>query len=463
MTIFSSFVFRCSSLALSALALGCTGADGARGPAGLGGPPSVSAVLPASAFLGGSATVTVSGNGTQWGDGTTPEFGPGVTVKSVVVASPTALVADIEVAFDAPVGLRDVTVSGEGGEPLAYRGAFRVLAPTSIVTEGTVAQGSIVVAKVNNLDVLRPYDTTTEGDGLFTPITYPNLTLGTESGVAAQLESAGAYSLGAVLIIDADAPAGPTSLDVLSGPAGARTSFPNPAAIDVAARAPEALTAGAAASVAVDAPYDSKLFAVTPGAGLRIVEASASTSELNANPQLYLLGESGRFADLLSAGASVGIATGASPELKLVYWDNSGSSGYAAALRVSEYPATGGGEAEPNGGAANAKALTLPFVIQKASLASAADEDWFTFTVAAADAGKSAHVRTLPGDPLTDAVVELFESDGVTTVDGPSDDSGYHEDALSSPLAAGTYYVVIRASSYFTPGNGDYDAYVHLE
>jgi hypothetical protein len=456
-----------------ALATGCSGADGPQGPrgpagaaadGGVPGSPSISAIVPTSAFLGGSATVTISGNATSWSNQAKPDFGNGVTVNSVTVASPTALVAEIDVAFDADLGVRNVTVT-DGTDSLTYKGVFHVDAPTKLDTQGTVAQGSIVLAKIRNLDVSRPYDTTQSGDGLFTPITYPNITLSTDSSLAAQVNGVQAYAIDALVLIDADVAVGPAKLDVLSGPVGARTSFPNPAALDVQARTPEALSAGQDKTINVAQPYDSALLTFTPSPGLQIVEVAASTTNADASPQVSMLGTSGHFGDSQGFGPSVAIATDATSQLYVIYWDNTGTSGYAATVVATETSATGGSEGEPNDTSASAQAVSqLPFVVQGASLSSGTDQDWFAVTVPASAAGKKLHVRTFGDDPLTDTVVEVFDTDGTTSLGGPSDDAGYNENWYSDALSgAGTYYVEISASPFFSSSHSQYDAYIKLE
>ena len=229
----------CCIAVLLALALaGCSGADGAngkqgpagdpgpQGPAGPGGGASVNAVLPSAAYLGGHAAGDHQRFCDELDGRGQGQFGAGVSVDSLQVASPTAIVADISVQFDASPGPRDVSVT-DGSDTLVYKGAFTVAPPTQLVPQGNVAQGAILLARVQDLDFTRPFDATTQGDGLFTPITYPNIELSTDPGVVTQFSSAQAYSLAAVVLVDLDHPAGPAKLDVLSGPpGGTRQSFP---------------------------------------------------------------------------------------------------------------------------------------------------------------------------------------------------------------------------------------------
>lgn len=451
---------------------GSTGATGKQGPAGPAGPagpggnPSVNAVVPSSAFLGGSESVTISGFATSWTDAAKLDFGTGVTVDSMQVASPTAIVAHLSVAFDATPGARDVTVT-DGGSTLTYKGAFSIDPPTALDVQGTLAQGSVVMAKITDLDFTRPFDATTAGDGLFTPITYPNLEISTEPGVGSQLQSAQAFSISTLLLIDLDQPAGKTKLDVLSGPVGGtRQSFPNPTALDVAARTPQALALGQDTTVNLKDPYASEIYSVTPPAsGLNVLELTTTTTNTSANPQALLLPASGHFGEMLGMGQDVFLVSSSAAKLNAVVWDNSGTSGYAATLRADATAATGANEAEPNDTPAQAQSATsLPFVLTNASLSSGTDEDWIVLNATAGDVGKSVRVVTVPGDPQTDTLVEVFASDGTTSMGGPSDDANYHENWLSTPIAsAGKIYVEISASPFFSPSQTKYQAIVRLE
>ena len=422
--------------------------------------------MPSSAFLGGSATITISGFATSWTDAAQADFGAGVSVDSIQVASPTAIVAHVSVAYDATPGPRDVKIT-DGGSTLTYTGAFSVDPATAVSVQGTLTQGSILLAKVQDLDFARPFDATTTGDGLFTPISYPNLEISTEQGVTSQLQSAQPYAVDTLLLIDLDQPAEKTKLDVLSGPAGgSRENFANPSALDVAARTPKSLALGQDQSVDLKDPYASEIYSVTPpGSGLNLIELSAKTLNSSANPQVFVMPESGHFSELLGLGQDVVLTSNSTAKLNVVVWDNSGASGYTATLRADSTAATGADEAEPNDTSAQAQtAASLPFVMTNASLSSASDEDWIAVTATAADVGKALHVITMPGDPQTDTLVEVFQSDGTTSLGGPSGDAAYHENWLSSALpSAGTYYVKISASPFYSSSQTKYQAAVLLE
>src|SRR5262249_12580732 len=73
---------------------------------GCGTAPSPGGGSPAEGFTGRKLRVEISGDATDWKDGATVDFGAGVTVASVTVASPTDLFADITIDPAATVGAR---------------------------------------------------------------------------------------------------------------------------------------------------------------------------------------------------------------------------------------------------------------------------------------------------------------------------------------------------------------------
>jgi hypothetical protein len=72
------------------------------------------------------------------------------------------------------------------------------------------------------------------------------------------------------------------------------------------------------------------------------------------------------------------------------------------------------------------------------------------------------------GDAQTDTVVDAFEVQGTssTSLGGPSDDNGYHEDFLFADAAiknATLYNVQIFASTVFKDTQKGYDALIYLD
>lgn len=107
-------------------------------------------------------------------------------------------------------------------------------------------------------------------------------------------------------------------------------------------------------------------------------------------------------------------------------------------------------EAEPNDACAQAQPINAPVFTGTYTLSSAADVDWFVLPVDANDVGKVVHVVTSAGQNNTDTVVEVFGGTcaGLTSLGGPSDDFGYHEDWLSTPITqSGSVYVKVTYSN----------------
>lgn len=459
------------------LAAGCSGSDGANGKDGENGQngengtdgqdgegfdttASVSGVFPGFALLGASTEVTLSGFATNWDETTTVSFGDGVTVSDVRVASPTALIATVEVAGTAAMGLRDVSVT-TGDEALTYAQGFNLGSPIAIETQGTVAQGSIVLAKIKNMDYSRPFDDTFVQTSLFDG-EYTNLAVTTPTGVTAQVSSVSPFSAEVTLLIDGDATAGATAIEVVSGPdGGAQESFPNPEGLNIEARTATAVSG--TTDVTIGEAFASQYVSVDVPAGLQIVDVTTSAGA--GDPALAMLGASQSFQDLLGFDPvffGVSDATAASTFYG-VLWDNTGESGYTASISATTHTATGIAEGSSNGDKGSATALALPGVVQGASLSDNLDTDWFAVTVAAGDVGKSLYLRTY-GDPLTDTAFRVYDPSDALFAE--SDSESYQETLVTPAFTtAGTYYVVIEPSPYYglVDGHTDYEALAFLK
>lgn len=438
---------RLSILMLLVGATACGGTD-----------PSASGVFPAAGFLGRSVRVQISGDATEWGASTKVNFGEGVTVDSVAVASPTALFADITIADTAPLGLRDVVVTG--GDNVTLKAAFEIESPITVSIRGSAAQGGVAVLDVVNHDFDTPFDTTTTGDGFFTPLEYVGIDATAGNGVRVQVDNVTPFGMSATLLIDTDAQSGP--LKILSGAIGAtQTSFPLGTDLTIAARTAMPLTAGTNATANSTKPMESFLYEFTPAAFPALARFQVSTSG-NGSPGIAVLPASGHFADLLGTGADQRQVAKTAGKFYAVLYDLSGETG-AYTIRAGSAMLTLAADTEPgNNTQGGATACALPCLVQNATIPSAADQDWFTFTAVAGDVGKKVRVRTLPGDAQTDTRVEVLA--GATSLGGPSGDSGYHENWLSGAIpAAGPISTKIYASPEYDASQTHYDALIYLE
>lgn len=455
------------------LAAGCSGSDGANGKNGENGEngtdgqdgegfettASVSGVFPGFALLGASTEVTLSGFATNWDETTTVSFGDGVTVSNVRVASPTALIATVEVAGTASMGLRDVSVT-TGDEALTYAQGFNLGSPIAVVTQGTVAQGSIVLATIKNMDPSRPFDDTFVQTSLFDG-EYTNLAVTAPAGVIATVSNVSPFKADVTLLIDGDATAGATALEVVSGPdGGEQESFPHPEAVTIEARTPTAVSGDT--DVTIPDAFASQFVSFEVPTGLQILDISTTAGA--GDPAMAILGASQSFQDLQafdSAFFGVSDASATSTWYGVV-WDNTGESGYTASISAKALAATGATEGTSNGDKGSATALTLPAVVQGASLTDDLDADWFAITVAAGDVGKSIFVKTLAGDADTDTYVTVYDPSDSVFAEG--DDLDYHETVLTPAITdAGTYYIAVEASTYASLIGHNYDLAVYLK
>ena len=473
-----------------AFAAGCSGSDGADGKNGTNGAPgdtgpagdpgtpgqnatsspSVSAVTPYRVFLDRTKTITISGFGTEWTTDDTPtvSFGDNITVDSVTVASPTALVVNISVDSDATVGARDVTVTA-GSDSLTYATGFMVESPLTLNLSGTAAQGSIIVADAMNRDVENPFDTTHVGDGLFSDIVYTNVQVSALAGIAGQVGTVDVFGVGLVLFADVDAAAGAKDLEIISGPDGNQTRFPYPAAFDLEARTAEAMTVGTPATGNIADMFGSALYQLDGStASAQYVTLEASSGESDSQPAFILLPASGHFADMIGFSAATHMFTEPTGStFYVVYWDNTGAFGYDYELATTAMDVTLGTDAEPNNAIAQAiEATAMPFALSGATLPSDTDEDWIKYEATAADVGKAFHIVTMAGDPGCDTVVAAYGTDGTTLLGDESVNSDYHEDHMSAGIpAAGTYYIRVSAdqTGWYSSTSPMYDLLVTLE
>ena len=422
--------------------------------------PSASGVFPSGGFLGRKVRVEISGDATEWNASSKVSFGEGVTVDSVALASPTALFADITIADTAPLGLHDVVVTG--GDNVTLTGAFEVTSPITVKVSGTAAQGSIAVVDIVNHDFDTPFDTTTTGDGFFTPLEYVGISLAAGTGTTFQISNVTPYQISATLLVDTDAKSG--LLNVTSGATTATTSFPLGANLDIAARTAVALTAGTAATGSLTKPYESFLYEFTPAMFPALARFQSSTSG-NGDPRVAVLPASGHFSDLLGAAADQRQVVKTTGKLYAVLFDLSGEVG-PYSIKAGSAQLTIVGDTEPtNNAVGGATAVTLPALVENAQLATKTDIDWFKFTSGTADSGKKVRVRTLAGDPQTDTIVDVLNAAGTTSLGGPSGDTGYHENFLSSAIANSTAYTVQIAGSpeWADDTQTHYDALIYLE
>jgi len=441
-------------LGASLLALYSLGCTGEQGPAGKDGPkgdegpsadPSINAVIPGKVFLARDIDVTVSGFNTNWTDATKVDFGPEITVLKQTIASPTAIVATIQVGEKAALGARDVNVTDTAGTT-TYKGAFKIESPLDLTLTGTSAQGSILVTKAKQLDLSTPFDTTTTGDGFFEPIVYTGLSVSGSAGINGNVQGVELFSADLVVLVDIDAAVGKGDITVISGQIGDTLASPAPGSIDIAARTPDVIPEGGSVKGNVGTPLATLLYSFTPsGPGLYSITATAASPD--ANPNLAVLPKSGKFVDLLDLSDKPTILATNKDPYYFVYWDNSGTSNYFATLKSEKVvPA----DVDPNDTCAKAQpAGALPADIKNLYMSSKDDVDWVSFDVAAADVGKIVHAITEPGDAKTDTVLEVFGPDCTTSLGGPSDDTAFYEDLISTPITApGKHFVKVANSKY---------------
>jgi hypothetical protein len=427
--------------------------------------PSASGVFPAEGFIGRKLEhVEISGEETKWADGATVSFGEGITVSNVVVASESDIFVDLDIDAAGALSDHDVTVTS-GKETDTLKAAFRTKSPIDFAIQGQAAQGSVAEFTVTNHDFDNPFDTTSTGDGLFTPIEFPNIQLDGGPGVTLSVSNVTPYSITGLALIDVDAPGTTAPIEVISGPAGGtQVTSPLGASVTIMPRTPTVLAPDTPAAGSIAMPFDSALYTFTPAAYPSLAQLAVDGNGPSGGTDVAVLGESGHFSDLLAAGPSASQVV-RSGKLYVITYDLSGDSGYTYQLTGKGLTLNVAADTEPtNNTSANATTLTAAALIDNATLTDDTDQDWFKLAV---PMGKKIHVVTMPGDPLTDTMINIYGPNNATTAFGSaSSDTDYHED-LTSPTTtvAGTYYIKISASQsgFFDPSHNAYMAIVTLE
>ncbi|HUS26987.1 MAG TPA: hypothetical protein VMZ53_00705 [Kofleriaceae bacterium] len=435
--------------------------------AGCGTDSTVSGVFPAEGFTGRSLRVEISGDATEWSGSPAVNFGQGVTVSSVSVASPTSLFADITIAADAAPGLRDVTITNDG--TFTLKQSFELVSPITVSFDGMVAQGGSPYFTVTNHDFDTPFDLTS-GD---TPSGFANLTLDTPAGTQFVVQDSTPYQLTGFALIDADAAPGTFSLS--SGVMGKETAFNLGANIDITARTPTPLTDSATGTLA--SMGDSALYSVNVATAPSLMRIVADTSDADGQPVTAVL-PNGSWADATGAALSVQATSGT---LDVVVFDAGKAGGYSYTLKSKIEALASAAEATTANDtpAAALAASALPFAQTGGTLSGTNDKDVIKIVLSAPAV---VHVSAHSSDDLTDTAIDILANgSGNPTVltnyvdPGPPAQPpvdlggcfplfglGCGEDITSPMLAAGTYFVVISAGGSFDVADKNYTALIYL-
>jgi hypothetical protein len=450
---------------------GC-GSEGPQGPAGKDGTgnPSISAVFPQSLFAARTDTVLIAAVGTDFSEVKNPavSFGAGVTVSKVTVASPTALLVDIAVSATAADGKRDVEVKQEG-TTLTLKGAFEVDHAVKVkAVRGTLAQGSVAILQIANVDFANPFDTTSTGDGVFTEIEYTNFKLGAvPAGTKVTLNSVSEYKAELLVLMDVDADTKGGDLVLKSGPTGKEVDVIIPAGLAVAERKATNLVNGTPSTGEVKTAYESGLFTFAPAsADKSVVEFTVASSNADASPALLVLPKSGKFTDMLGGAAAFVSVTTSTDPFYAVLWENAGAVYDYSLVGRSTKPAFVANEAASHANVAAAQPITaLPALIENAKIAKS-KAGYFKVVVTGEDAKKKLFVATLAGDKEADPVLQLV--DGSDKAIGKAVDKSAHETMVTGALEAGTYFIKVTPSTYdssYVPAAGSeaYTLFVRFE
>lgn len=421
---------------------GAAGAPGATGP-GFQAGPSLSAVVPHFALTGAAHEIQISGFATEWKSATPPTvtFGEGVTVSGVTVASPTALLVEIDVAATAAAGTRTVTVT-DAGKSATYQSAFELVPPLSVEGTAQVSQLALTVVTVTNND---------PGFTLSTTGSDYKVTAG--AGLVADLWKVERDAFQVVVLANLDATLGTQDV-VVEATSTEGTTRTVTFGVNVgAAQIEDANTTQTAGSLT--APNTSKAYRFTmPMAGSYTVKSTWNDMTVMKDPNFVVTTSSGSFGDIIARNSNPKFGGAAGTVFYVVVYTSETTGGFMLDFTYDPtIPAVEVVDTEPNSTAATAQSVALPFETTAGNLEFTVDEhDFYKFTLAAGDVGKTVVITHLGGG--ADLQAEVLAADGTTSL-GVSGNL-YFGNAFTSPAltTAGDYY--IRMGVFGTTYDGTY-------
>jgi len=184
----------------------------------LAGVPAITTVLPTFGQAGTTLSVVVNGQFTTFQAGfSTVSFGSGVTVNFISGVTTTQLTANITVASNATVGIRDVSVT-TNGTTLTLSGGFAVTAGTPVITQispnfGNPGQTALTITITGQYTNWTTASTVTIG----TPADGITVVGAAGPGLPGPVVTATATTVTVSINIDAAAPLGPAGVSVATG------------------------------------------------------------------------------------------------------------------------------------------------------------------------------------------------------------------------------------------------------
>ncbi len=431
----------CLAIAFVACAPGPQGPQGAPGPEGARGatgpgftqPPSISFVAPRSAIRGERVDVALSGFATAW---STPrvDFGPDVTVNSVSVASPTALLVNVTVTSAAALGARTISVT-QDAQVASFRG-FEVQDPVSLRLDGFPAQGSLVRVVI------------TLRDARLTPSTADvQLTVPGAMGVGlVGAPTVDGRNVVASFGIDAQAMPGKRSLELrVRSSSGPVTVYTLPDALDVSMREATSTTLDMPLPLPLNTPFETALVAFAPAPIPAELFVTATSDVDGGRPLVAVLSPTGAYSPSTSFSATQFLDF-SRLDAGVAYLAVQDGAGYGSTITLARVPPFA--EAEPNGSAASANTITVPTRFT-AQLDTDTDEDWYQFSGAGL-AGQRLHVA-LRTDGGVDVGFEVRQ-DNTSLTGGVIDEDSRLEEGTVTLRNAQPVFVRVTPYTFTDPG-----------
>jgi hypothetical protein len=432
-----------------ALALGCegppgeagpTGSTGRQGPTGAEGPSgpgfdvgrSISGLQPNWVAQGRVVEVQISGYATDWAQGAAPEvnFGEGLTVTEVSVASNSALLVRVTAEPGAQAGKRNITVTS-GGETLTFAAGFEVRRLLEATVLGELVRPSLATIRVQNNDAEWALPT----PGAAYSVSLPPGLQGAVFNVTADVVL---ISVLATL----ESPLGTANAVIRVHPG---TALERTVTVPVTVTQSEVPAASGATHSGTVTAYASSVFRFVAASSEEMVLGLSSAAGFR--PGAYVFSEE---ADALIAGPGDTFdAVAGEAYFGIVYALGGGSGAFTALVS----PVLAFTETEPNDSVATASSASGVVFDWNGDVSSADLVDYVRVDAGVNVAGRSVHVQHTGGGDDADFTVEILSADGAVS-HGVSPNLYLGGSHLFEPMGGGTTYLMKVSYGGFPGGTG---------
>jgi hypothetical protein len=257
-------------------------------------------------------------------------------------------------------------------------------------------------------------------------------------------------------------------LTVMSGPDAKAITSPRAGAFQVAARAPVALKSDMLDSGQINTPADSLLYSYAPAdATAHFVQFTVLS--VQGFPIGMIVPKSGKLGDGFGMFDKRFAMASQSPDALYLLVRNApfgGPDPLTVDILLRDTPCKTMTETNGNVDPSTANAITMLPALVSGDLINGMNQsdDWFKVDVTGATMANPKTIRVATGgDPLSDMIVEVFDTDGFTPFGYTEPDAIHKDFAVSDITVNGTYYLRVTPGFQFNASHSAYKLLVEVQ